>query len=246
MDLKLKDKMFLIKRTLSKTSVFTFLIGFILAALHFPTFAQSQSAKLESNVKKIVMMMNIVNKEYHEGIAEGKIINAAEYEESQIFLDQAFSRYKTLIEGKTPQDKPDELSNQFLLLIQKIKNKADPGVIKSGVNAINSGILAKFNIKLSETPSEPVSLENGRTLYMNNCKVCHGIEGKGDGCNWIPDQRYCPILNLPAMSFPSPTITFRSLTWALPIRRWWVGPTSFRRMNCGMSPISSERFPTKM
>jgi len=173
--------MFLNKNSLSKTSVFTFLIAFVFVALHFPILAQSQPAKLESNVKKIVMMMNIVNKEYHEGIAEGQIINAAEYEESQVFLEQAFGRYKTLIKGETPQDKQDELSSQFSSLIQKIKNKADPGIIKSEVNAINSGILAKFNIKLSETPSEPVSLENGRTLYMNNCKVCHGIEGKGDG-----------------------------------------------------------------
>jgi high-affinity iron transporter len=176
-----KDKMFLNKNFLRKTSVFTFLISFIFAALHFPTSAQSQPAKLESNVKKIVMMMNIVTKEYHEGIAEGEIINAAEYEESQVFLEQAFGRYQTLIEGTTPQDKQGELSSQFSSLIQKIKSKADPGVIKSAVNVINSGILAKFSIKLSETPSDPVSLENGRTLYMNNCKVCHGIEGKGDG-----------------------------------------------------------------
>jgi high-affinity iron transporter len=156
-------------------------MGFIFAFLQFPTFVQSQPAKLESNVKKIIMMMNIVNKEYHEGIAEGKIINAAEYEESQIFLGQAFERYQTLIEGTTNPDQQDELSSQFTLLIQKIKSKADPGVIKSSVNSINSGVLAKFNIKLSETPSDPVSLENGRILYMNNCKVCHGIEGKGDG-----------------------------------------------------------------
>jgi high-affinity iron transporter len=181
MNQKPKDKMFLNKNSLRKTSVFTFLIGFIFATVHYPVLAQSQPAKLESNVKKIVMMMNIVTKEYHEGIAEVKIINAAEYEESQVFLEQAFGRYKSLIKGETPQDNQDELSSQFTSLIQKIKNKADPDIIKSEVNAINSGVLAKFNIKLSETPSEPVSLENGRTLYMNNCKVCHGIEGKGDG-----------------------------------------------------------------
>ena len=125
--------------------------------------------------------MNIVNKEYHEGIADGKIINAAEYEESQVFLKQALSRYENLIEGSKSQQKKDELVNRFSSLIQKIETKKDPSVIQSDVNAINSGILKKFNIQLSQTPSEPVSLENGRTLYMNNCKVCHGVEGKGDG-----------------------------------------------------------------
>jgi len=162
-------------------SVFASLLGFLLLALHFPTQAESQPAKLESNVKKIVMMMNIVDKEYRIGIVEGRVNNAAEYEESQVFIEQAFDRYRTLVADTTPQEKQDELANRFSSLIQKIKDKKDSGVIHSEVNAINSGILKKFNIKLNQTPSEPVSLGNGRTLYMNNCKICHGIEGKGDG-----------------------------------------------------------------
>jgi high-affinity iron transporter len=70
---------------------------------------------------------------------------------------------------------------RFSSLIEKIKSKKDPGVIRSEVNAINAGILKKFNIQLSETPSESVSLENGRFLYMSNCKICHGVAGQGDG-----------------------------------------------------------------
>jgi high-affinity iron transporter len=143
--------------------------------------AASQPGKLESKVKKIVMMMNIVNKEYHEGIAKGKVINAAEYEESQVFLEQALERYQSLIDGPPQGEKPDDLTIRFTSLTEKIKNKVDPAVIHSEVNAINAGILQKFNIQLSQTPSEPVSLENGRILYMNNCKVCHGLEGQGDG-----------------------------------------------------------------
>ena len=167
--------------SINTTSILLFLFGFLFLAFPFPSIAEPQPQKLESNVKKIVMMMNIVNKEYHEGIAEGKIINAAEYEESQVFLEQAFGRYQTLVEAATTQEKRDELADQFSSLIQKIKNKEDPGVIHSEVNAINFGILQKFNIKLSQTPSDPVSLENGRILYMNNCKVCHGTQGKGNG-----------------------------------------------------------------
>lgn len=165
----------LASRTLS------YLIGLLLLALPSLALAEIPAANLEHRVKKIVMMMNIVNKEYHEGIADGKIINAAEYDESQMFLEQAFGRYQTLSEGMTPQGQTDELVSQFLSLTKKVKSQSDPGVIQSEVNAINSGILKKFNIKLSQSPSDPVSLEHGRTLYMSNCRICHGIEGQGDG-----------------------------------------------------------------
>ena len=63
--------MHLKNRPLNTTSFFVSLIGFLLLTLQFTNTAESQPAKLESNVKKIVMMMNIVNKEYHEGVAEG-------------------------------------------------------------------------------------------------------------------------------------------------------------------------------
>ena len=133
---------------------FLSLFGFLLLALNFPSPAVSQPQKLESNVKKIVMMMNIVKKEYHAGIAEGKVINSAEYEESQVFLEQAYNRYQKLVNGANPQGQKDDLANRFSSLGIKIKAKEDPGVIQSEINAINSGILKKFNIQLSQTPSE--------------------------------------------------------------------------------------------
>ncbi len=160
-------------------SLITLLMFPLLLALPSLTWTAPQTGEVESRIKKIVMMMNIVSKEYQEGIDEGKVINAAEYEESQVFLEQAFGRYQMMIEGSSqPQD---DLVARFSSLIQKIKSKKDPGVIHSEVNAINAGILKKFNIQLSETPSDPVSLENGRFLYMSNCKICHGVAGQGDG-----------------------------------------------------------------
>lgn len=144
-------------------------------------WAEANSADRESKVKKIVMMMNIVTKEYKEGISAGKVVVAAEYEESQIFLDQAYERYKSLVATTTPNPEAMKLDQQFPILIQAIQNKKDSNEIQSAVNAINAGLLSAFNIELSQTPSEPVSLENGRRLYMGNCRMCHGVSGGGDG-----------------------------------------------------------------
>ena len=154
---------------------------FLFLVLPSHSSAQASSGKMESRVKKIVMMMNIVNKEYHEGIADGKVINAAEYEESQVFLEQAFGRYQTLIEGSVPQGQTDELSERFTSLVAKVKARENPDIIHFDINTINAGLLQKFNVQLSQTPTEPVSLDNGRNLYMSNCQVCHGLAGQGDG-----------------------------------------------------------------
>lgn len=143
--------------------------------------AQSSAAQLEPKVKKIVMMLNIVKKEYEAGIANGEIINAAEYEESKVFLEQAFERYQSIsASGKNPQD-AETLEDSFNNLIQSIKDKNDASKINLAVNGINSGLLKDFDIKLNEAPTQPVSLENGRLIYLSNCRLCHGIAGQGDG-----------------------------------------------------------------
>lgn len=82
----------------------------------------SSAADVESNASKIVMMLNIVNKEYHEGIKDGEIINADEYGESQVFLSQARDRY-LMITSASPSPSAGNIEKQFELLAQAIKDK---------------------------------------------------------------------------------------------------------------------------
>jgi len=152
-----------------------------IALFFFANGAHAASESLEAKIKKIVMMMNIVSKEYHEGIAGGKIINAAEYEECQVFLEQALDRFKRLPEPSENQGEIVRLEGAFTELSAKIKSKVDPGEVRSMVNGINAGLLKVFAIKISQTPVTPVSLENGRNIFESKCAVCHGITGKGDG-----------------------------------------------------------------
>lgn len=152
-----------------------------LALLHSPVLCQPGSPNLEPQVKKIVMMLNIVKMEYELGIAGGKVINEAEYEESQVFIDQAFERYNTIAaEGENPESAP-VFRDRFMAVIQSIKDKKDPPEVHLAINGLNSRLLKEFDIKLSEAPSQPVSLENGRSIYLGNCRLCHGFSGKGDG-----------------------------------------------------------------
>ena len=74
--------------------------------------------------KKVVMMLDILAKEYKLAIENGTVVNPAEYEESRIFLEQSFERYQTII-GYMPNLKNSELlKKKFTALRAAIKKQA--------------------------------------------------------------------------------------------------------------------------
>ena len=159
---------------------FTTLIIFLIHLLS-PTLSSPQTESRELKVKKIVMMMNIVTKEYGLGIKNGKVINALEYEESQVFLEQARERYRSLLNGSADGASKDPLLPLFSRLLEKLSSKVDPGEVTVMVNQLNASLLNIFQIEISKAPISPVSLANGKKIYTSNCALCHGYTGKGDG-----------------------------------------------------------------
>lgn len=162
----------------SKLAAFCISILILLSAN--PVFAAS--ASLEGKIKKIVMMMNIVAKEYTEGISPtGEILIAAEYEESQVFLDQAFERFKKLPVAPENTETIKTLAGQFVAMKKDINAKVDPRGVRSLVIKINSSLKEVYGIKISVVPTAPVSLANGKLIFEKNCWVCHGMTGQSDG-----------------------------------------------------------------
>lgn len=140
------------------------------------------SAEVDAtHIKKIVMMLNIVAKEYQEGIKEGKVVNETEYNESIVFLEQVSERYKPIAALSKNQETAKKLSDQLATLTRVAKDKKEPAEIRNQVGTIQSELLNNFGIEISIAPSEPVSLAKGKQIYEANCKVCHGLAGDGDG-----------------------------------------------------------------
>lgn len=165
---------------MKKTSILILL--FLTLSLLINTGQRAVGAEsLESKIKKIVMMLNIVSKEYKEGIQNGQIVNAAEYEESQIFLEQALDRFESVSTSSKNPETVFNINHQFSQLTGDIKSKVSHVAVRGTIDKINAQLLKEFGIQIQNAPTRPVSLENGRTLYESNCKVCHGISGNGDG-----------------------------------------------------------------
>lgn len=156
-------------------------LNFLIVLCFSPFDVEAATESIESKIKKIVMMMNIVAKEYEEGIVDGKIAIAAEYEESQVFLEQAEDRFKRLPAPRKNIEEIKSIASRFTDLSQKIKDKVNISEVHPLINGINSGLMKTYDIKISQSPTEPVSLANGKTIYENKCSVCHGTTGKADG-----------------------------------------------------------------
>jgi len=166
---------------IKQTFIFFLLSLFFLTTLPSSVIAKTIPEVVVNKVKKVVMMLDILPKEYEIAIKNGTVINAAEYEESRIFLKQSFERYQTII-GYMPNSKNAEaLRTKFTDLRANIENKNDPSEIKISANAISSQLLKELDIEISKSPTRPINIQNGKTIFKANCAVCHGLTGDGDG-----------------------------------------------------------------
>ncbi len=146
-----------------------------------PSPSESFNQETHDKVKKIVMMLNIAAKEFQDGVVDGKVVIAPEYEESQIFLQQATERFARESEAIPDKTKAKALIQSFPELMEMIKAKVDSQKVWDKVNDLNSQLMSTFRIEINKIPITPVSLTNGKNIFENNCSVCHGITGNGDG-----------------------------------------------------------------
>ena len=144
-------------------------------------FPKSALADPQEQAGKIVMMLNIVAKEYREGVRDGKVVNADEYGESQVFLSQAKDRYGLIADHGADSGKAPEILGLFGTLAEAIQAKKHPAQVAQLIDHLKAGLIGQFKLQIRKQPLQAVSLENGRAIYQKHCVGCHGPAGGGDG-----------------------------------------------------------------
>ena len=159
------------------------LVIFLIFLTLQPQFIEAKvsSEVTASKAKKIIMMLDIMAKEYDLGIKNGKIVNAIEYEESQVFLEQSLERFQSIVSHMPDLKNAEQLKKRLKKLETNLKEKIDPREVKISVSTIQSQILKELGIELRKTPSRAINIQNGRNIFQSNCAQCHGLTGSGDG-----------------------------------------------------------------
>jgi high-affinity iron transporter len=131
--------------------------------------------------RRIVGLIDYIIGDYHLAVGSGKeIVSQEEWLEMKVFsasVQDLFVAYCSNI-GKNTSKNRQDISQQMKQLQKLIYAKSLPSVIQKKAKFIKDKLLVDMNLSL--IPEDQVNLSVGRKIFNNNCKSCHGFNGKGD------------------------------------------------------------------
>lgn len=149
----------------------------ILAAFLLPLFVAQPALASEPEVQTVWRLLDYIAVDYPGAVSNGRVISEAEYAEMVEFAGQVETRLKGL-----PQKtgKPALLA-RAATLSSAIHAKSAPSAVADQSHLLADALLASYPVPLA--PKAAPDLARAATLYRENCAMCHGGGGAGDGPN---------------------------------------------------------------
>ena len=145
------------------------------SALLLVLIALQPARASEPEVQTIWRLLDYVAVDYPGAVSGGKIVSAAEYAEMTEFAAQVEGRLKRLPQ-KTA--KPQLLARAAALR-QSIAAKSAPATVEAQSRGLADALLSSYPVPLA--PRSAPDLARGAKLYTENCAMCHGATGAGNG-----------------------------------------------------------------
>ena len=165
----------LLIRLLSFSQRQVYLTLFICSMMVFSVFASANSEP-QAKIKQIAQLAEYIGVDYVSAVDNGNILNADEYQEmtefSNVIVEQASS-----LSDQT--DKYDSVKNYAHTLHKTIANKASVADVRKATTSLREALLT-FMPQLS-LPNSLLPNAKTKALFTQNCSMCHGLSGKGDG-----------------------------------------------------------------
>lgn len=132
-------------------------------------------AAAADDARLLLQLVDYVGVDYPEAVADGAVINAAEYAEMRDFAGQINAGLAALPD--TPASA--ELQELALQLDALIQTKAPPHAVATLTRDIRNLLLRHYDLVL--TPARMPDLARGKLLYAQHCAACHGANGRANG-----------------------------------------------------------------
>lgn len=146
------------------------LLGPILALSSTPALAESPA-----EAAKALHLLDYIGADYPPTVHDGKVMDAGEYREQQEFSAVLAEVLKAL------PDNPERngLEQGVQALRQAIDQRQEGAVVAKQARQLGARLAVAYEV--SQAPIITPDPARGASLYAQNCAICHGDTGAGDG-----------------------------------------------------------------
>ncbi len=138
------------------------------------------SRPLMADTQQLLQLIDYVGVDYRGAVADGKVINKAEYAEMLDFSAGISQQLGDLPEANTPENQvKSELAEHAKTLFLWVQQKESAKKISQLTSQMHHIIITAYQIMV--VPRKQPDLKKAKHLYAEQCASCHGVDGFGDG-----------------------------------------------------------------
>lgn len=140
-------------------------------------FAAIPYALAADEARRLTALVDYIGGDYKNAVQGGKVINPDEYQEMTEFSARALELLNQLKQA----EKGDKagVESSLKTLASYIEKKENEKTVANLAQQVKEKLIATYRIV--PHPRTFPSLQNGKTVFSQNCASCHGETGKGDG-----------------------------------------------------------------
>ncbi|GIX17940.1 MAG: hypothetical protein KatS3mg119_2126 [Rhodothalassiaceae bacterium] len=140
---------------------------------------ETPSAGVVEDAEALWQLLDYIAVDYAGAVADGKVINPAEYAEMEEFA-QLVRRQTQRLEAASPVGAgAGALAPMAEALARAVAEKAPASTVSTLARQLAAALAERFDLTLA--PTRAPDLSRAAALYRDNCASCHGAAGAGDG-----------------------------------------------------------------
>jgi len=154
------------------------LLAWLPALLLGPVLALCSSlahAEAPAEATKALHLLDYIGADYPPTVRDGKVIDSGEYREQQEFS----AVLADLVKGLPENAEQAALEQGVQALRQAIEQRQEGTAVAKQARQLGARLAVAYEV--SQAPVITPGPARGASLYAQNCSICHGDTGAGDG-----------------------------------------------------------------